>query len=101
MIPTAAPRDAAQILDREYLAIRGRILELAADLDRLDRAPEPPGHRHPDERLAHVRRALEALLVPGPDRAETIQGIFSLPYDPEWARPQPRGAADPPPSSRS
>ena len=97
MIPTPA-RDVARILDREYLAIRGRILELAADLDRLDRAPEPPGH-HPDERLAHIRRALEALLVPGPDRAETIQQLFSLPYDPNWARPG-SDSSPPAPTSR-
>jgi hypothetical protein len=97
MIPTAA-RDVAKILDREYLTIRGRILELAADLDRLDRAPEPHGH-HPDERLAHIRRALEALLVPGPDRAETIQQLFSLAYDPNWSRPDP-GSSTPPPAPR-
>ncbi len=93
--PPLANRDVARILDREYLVIRGRILELAADLDRLDRAPEPVGH-HPDERLAHIRRALEALLVPSPDRAETVQQLFSLPYDENWPRPEPASAVTPP-----
>jgi hypothetical protein len=78
-------RDAQTILDSDFLGIRYRILELAASLDRIDRAPERQGHR-PDPRLAQLRRGLEALLEPGPDRAETIQRIFSLDYDPEWMR---------------
>jgi hypothetical protein len=41
---------------------------------------------HPDPRLGHIRQALEALLKPGPDRAETIQLIFSLEYDSAWRR---------------
>ncbi len=32
------------------------------------------------------RRAVEALLEPGPGRAETIQRIFSLEYDPGWRK---------------
>lgn len=79
-------RDADAVLNREFLEIRGKLLELAAGLDRLDRAPETPGSP-PDRRLAQLRRALEALLEPGPDRAETIQRIFSLEYDPDWPRP--------------
>lgn len=79
-------RDAQAVLNRDFLEVRGRILELAADLDRLDRAPEAPGHP-PDRRLAQVRSAIEALLEPGPGRAETVQRIFSLDYDPDWPRP--------------
>ena len=78
-----APRNADAVLNREFLEIRSRILEVAAALDRLDRAPEAPGH-HPDRRLAQLRQALEALLVPGPGRAETVQTLFSLEYDPHW-----------------
>ena len=63
--------------------IRARILELAAALDRIDRAAEGPTHP-PDRRLAQIRSALETLVVPEPDRAETIQRIFSLNYDPNW-----------------
>jgi hypothetical protein len=77
------PRDAAEVLDREFLLTRSKILELAAALDRLDRAPERHGHA-PDPRLAQIRRALEALIVPDAGRAETVQQIFSLEYDPEW-----------------
>lgn len=78
-----SPRDAHEVLDREFLLTRCRILDLAAALDRLDRAPERPGHP-PDRRLAQLRQAIEALLEPGPGRAETVQRIFSLEYDPHW-----------------
>lgn len=78
-----ATRDATEVLNREFLDVRCTILDLAAALDRLDRAPEHAGHP-PDPRLSQVRQALEALLVPEAGRAETIQRIFSLDYDPRW-----------------
>jgi hypothetical protein len=76
-------RDATDVLDHDFLDTRSKILEIAAILDRIDRAPTR--HReHPDPRLSQLRQALEALTEPGPGRAETIQRIFSLEYDPEW-----------------
>ncbi len=77
-------RDTAQVLDREFLEIRTRILDVAAALDRLDRAPESPAHHHPDPRLAQISQALEVLLSPDADRAATVLHVFSLEYDPEW-----------------
>ena len=76
-------RDATEVLDRDFLEARGKILELAATLDRIDRAPARHGE-HPDPRLGQLRQALDALVEPGPGRAETIQRIFSLEYDPAW-----------------
>ena len=76
-------RDATDVLDRDFLETRGKILELAATLDRIDRAPTRHGE-HPDPRLGQLRQALDALVEPGPGRAETIQRIFSLEYDPAW-----------------
>ena len=61
-------RDARQVFDRDFLEIRAKILELAASLDRLDRAPGRPGI-NPDRRVSEVRQALETLLVPEPGRA--------------------------------
>ena len=78
-------RDAIDVLDHDFLETRCKLLEIAAVLDRVDRAPARHGE-HPDPRLGQIRRALEALLEPGPDRAETIQRIFSLDYDPAWRR---------------
>lgn len=86
--PTPAPtnpRDAEDVLNHDFLETRGKILEIAAALDRIDRAPVRP-HEAPDPRLDQIRQALEALLVPGPGRVETIQLIFSLEYDPDWRR---------------
>jgi hypothetical protein len=76
-------RDATEVLDHDFLDTRCKILEIAAILDRIDRAPARHGEP-PDPRLGQLRRALEALIEPGPGRAETIQRIFSLDYDPEW-----------------
>jgi hypothetical protein len=76
-------RDAHEVLDHDFLETRGKILELAAALDRIDRAPERHGI-HPDLRMEQIRRALESLLVPDAGRAETVQRVFSLEYDPHW-----------------
>jgi hypothetical protein len=78
-------REAMEVLDRDFLETRGKILEIAAVLDRIDRAPSHHHeHQHPDPRLGQLRQALEALCEPGPGRAETIQLIFSLEYDKNW-----------------
>jgi hypothetical protein len=76
-------RDVMEVLNRDFLETRCRILEVAAALDRLDRAA---GHRGdpPDRRVAQLRQAVEALQEPGPGRAETVQRIFSLDYDADW-----------------
>ncbi len=76
-------RTKTDVLNRDFLEIRCRILELAAALDRLDRAPLASS-ASPDSRLAMLRQGIEALLEPGPGRAETIQRLFSLEYDPQW-----------------
>jgi hypothetical protein len=80
----STPRDVAEVLNRDFLETRSKILDLAAALDRLDRAPTPTHDHPPDRRLAQLRQAIEALLEPGPGRAETVQRLFSLEYDPEW-----------------
>lgn len=75
-------RDATEVLDRDFLEIRAKLLEIAASLDRFTRAP---GRRaEPDLRLAQIHQAIEALLRPDPDRAETVQLIFSLTYNESW-----------------
>ena len=77
-------RDVAEVLNRDFLETRSKILELAAALDRIDRAPSRSLEHPPDRRLAQLRQAIEALLEPGPGRAETVQRLFSLEYDPDW-----------------
>jgi hypothetical protein len=69
---------ASNMLDIEFLGIRCRLVELAAALDRIDRANDSTAA---DPRMAQIRRSLETLAGTGPDRAERVQMVFSLPYE--------------------
>lgn len=73
----------AKALDREFLGIRSRLIDLAATLDRIDRAKDSAGD---DLRREQIRRSLEILLADSPDRAERIQAAFSLSYDENWRK---------------
>ena len=84
MTPTPLP--AAKVLDQFFLDARSRLLDLAAILDRINR-----GGPLADPRLEKVRQALDVLRDESGGRAERIQKIFSLDYDPQWKRPTPRG----------
>ncbi len=75
------PIDAAEVLEREFLVVRAKLLEVGATLDRIDRAE---GRVEDDRRMALVRQALEVLLQKDADRAEQIQLLFSLDYDDGW-----------------
>ena len=73
---------AAAILDHEFLPLRAKLLEIAATLDRLDRAD---GVVADDPRTGQVRAAVETLLAGGgAERAEQLQLLFSRPYDDDW-----------------
>ncbi len=75
------PLTASEVLDREFLAARAKLIDLAAILDRIDRAE---GDLAGDARLESIRRSLRLLASDTSDRAEQIQSIFSLPYDEAW-----------------
>lgn len=75
------PLTAAATLEREFLTIRAKILEIAASLDRLDRAD---GELVNDPRLEQIRSGVQQLLSEDDGRAEAVQQVFSLPYDAEW-----------------
>ncbi len=83
------PLPAARALDDSFLEARCRLLDLAAILDRIGRGAGASVAAK-DPRLAKVRQALEALRDGTEGRAERIQRIFSLEYDPGWERPKPR-----------
>jgi hypothetical protein len=100
---------AVETLDREFLAMRGKLLEVAAALDRVERGQGPSAG---DPRLETIREALAMLAqeadrlkvglqpvgIPASagksktdddhaaNRAERLQLIFSLPYDPGWRK---------------
>ncbi len=70
-----------QILDREFLEIRAKILQIAASLDRIDRAD---GDVDEDEKLELLRKGILILMSDSPDRAEQVQLLFSREYDESW-----------------
>jgi len=83
------PLPAARALDQYFLDARSRLLDLAAALDRVSRG-ENPDAATADPRLVKIGKALEVLLSTAPNKAELVQQLFSLAYDPEWPRPKPR-----------
>ena len=85
MTPLTAPK----ALDSFFLDARCKILEVAAILDRINRGQGASGVDS-DPRLDKIRKALEVLHDQSGGRAERIQQIFSLEYDPTWDKPKPR-----------
>ncbi|MCS7016607.1 MAG: hypothetical protein NZM42_10890 [Gemmatales bacterium] len=80
---TVASLPAQEALNRYFLELRCKLLDIAAILDRIDRGGPAPA----DPRLEQVRQALRELTSTSSGRAERIQLIFSRPYDPNWERP--------------
>lgn len=83
------PLPAGAALDQFFLDARSRLLETAAIFDRIGRgsgADDIAG----DPRAVKLRQAVEVLLGAAPNKAELLQQLFSLAYDPEWKRPAPR-----------
>jgi hypothetical protein len=83
------PLPAGKALDSFFLEARCKILDLAAILDRIERGKDAAGLAN-DPRLRRIAEAVELLRSGGSDRAERVQQVFSLDYDPEWKRPTPR-----------
>jgi hypothetical protein len=75
------PLIATQVLDREFLEMRAKILELAASFDRLDRAT---GSVDGDPRMSLISEALQILQDDKGERAEQVQLIFSRQYEDDW-----------------
>jgi hypothetical protein len=72
-------RDA--VLEQEFLPLRAKILEIAAGLDRLDRATAAGDDGGRRERL---EKAIQLLLSDEPTRAARVQLLFSRDYDEDW-----------------
>jgi hypothetical protein len=87
--PTISPLPARTALDTFFLDARARLLDLAAILDRIGRGPGGADAAD-DPRVAKIQQALKVLHDHPSGRAERIQQIFSLDYDPTWERPKPR-----------
>ena len=75
--------DAEAVLSREQFKIRAKLIEIAASLDRIDRAN---GEVDDDPRMMEIRKSLEVLSGSNGDsnRAAEIQMIYSRTFDAEW-----------------
>jgi hypothetical protein len=71
------------VLERYYLDCRCMLLELAATMDRYDRAPAASSDSNADARLALLRQATEILIEPAaqPDRTQRILQLMSDPIE--------------------
>ena len=77
------PMTREQVVNRYFLEMRCKVLEVAASLDRVDRT-EVADNGPCDPRLQQLHQAIRVLLEDGPGRAEKVQTIFSREYDPKW-----------------
>ena len=73
----ANPMNARQVLDTYFMETRAKLIEIAANLDRFDRAPNLAEVRG-DPRLIFIAEALKILESAQPNRAELIQRLYSL-----------------------
>jgi hypothetical protein len=83
------PLPADRALDAFFQEARSKVLDLAAIFDRVGRG-DGPDAATADPRYAKLREAAALLLGDAPNKAELVQQLFSLAYDPNWPRPQPR-----------
>ncbi len=78
-----APSNASAVLDRIYLDVRCRLLDIAAALDRMERAEGADDVRD-DPRLKQLLDGVAILASGESDRAERIQMLFSDAYVSGW-----------------
>ena len=74
---------APEVLDREFLELRAKILELAASLDRLERGH---GTVADDPRIQLIQDGFRILQERQEGRAERVQLLFSQPFEQEWRK---------------
>jgi len=79
----SAALSAPEVLNRYFLDMRSRVLDLAAALDRVECAKDPQAATA-DPRLTKLHNALKLLTDGNPNRAERVQLLFSQSFDPAW-----------------
>ena len=83
------PLPADRVLDQFFHECRSKLLDVAAIFDRFGRGSGADAAGS-DPRVAKLHEAVEVLMGNAPNKAELLQQLFSLAYDPDWKRPQPR-----------
>ncbi len=79
----AGKLQAVELLDREFLEVRHRIIDVAAALDRWGRAQDFAAIES-EPRLQRIREAIRLLAEPGESRAAAVQMLFSDAYEENW-----------------
>jgi hypothetical protein len=69
--------NAKAVLEQQFLEMRWRMLCLAADLDRIQRAEGGAAALRDDPRAQKLRKAMDILASDAPNRAEQFQMLFS------------------------
>ncbi len=77
--------DAEAVLTREQFKIRAKLIEIAAILDRIDRAGGDVAH---DARMLEIQKSLKVLSAENgsSDRSAQIQMIYSREFDSQWKK---------------
>ena len=81
-----SPMPAEAVLDRCFLEMRSKVLDLAAALDRIERADDAGRVKH-DERMTQLAEAINMLTDGRPDRATRVHMVFADGYEEDWPRP--------------
>lgn len=71
----ASTTTAKQLIQKDFIENRSRVLDLAAFLDRVQRYSEPGTQA--DDRILVLNQALKELIKEGPGRVERVQMLLS------------------------
>ena len=78
-------RNGDQVVAESFLEVRAKLLEVAATLDRIDRASETATLDEPAKTKRELLiEATKILLSDDRNRAEQLQQLFSRTYDTDW-----------------
>lgn len=76
-----AERSAQQIVAEDFMIARARIVELAATLDRIERAS---GNVDDSKNMQLLMQGMNILCDDEVEKAKRVQLLMSRHYDPEW-----------------
>lgn len=76
-----AERSAAQIVADEFMIARAKIVELAATLDRIERAS---GNVDDSKNMQLLVQGMHILIDDQIEKAKRVQLLMSRDYDPNW-----------------
>lgn len=80
IVKGSCPLGGREVVELYYTENCSRVLDLAAFLDRLERAQDPGGLA--DERVRALKEALQVLASGSPDKVARVQAALSAPA---WA----------------